>query len=82
MTPTPKTEPVTVQVDLIGRGAWEVAQSDEEARITCATLDEARRIAYRQARAHPPCELIVRDAYHRVLRREMVDGPSGPARKD
>jgi hypothetical protein len=41
--------------------------------VSCATLDDAKRVAYRRAADRPPCELIVRDAYHRVVDRELID---------
>jgi hypothetical protein len=72
MTPTPNTDPTTVRVDLGARGAWEVALPGEGERLTCATLGEAQRIADVWALDHRPCDLVIRDAYHRVLRRELV----------
>jgi hypothetical protein len=67
----------TVKVDIGARGAWSVAPSADQAeQVVCATLAEARDVAYRWAGEHRPCELIVRDAYHRVVRRELVNGNS------
>lgn len=63
----------TVLVDTNERGAWEIALPDERAHITCQTLDAARREAYVCASQRRPCELIVRDAYHRVVSRELVN---------
>ncbi len=63
-----------VRVDLNARGGWDVALSDDSKPVTCATLEEARRVAYERAAHRRPCELIVYDAYHRVLHRELVDG--------
>lgn len=71
MTSNTETVPVIVRVDLCVRGGWEVAPPGEE-RLTCATLGEAETIAHRWAGDHRPCELLIRDAYHRVLRRELV----------
>lgn len=65
--------PMTVRVDLNVRGAWEVALSDQCERVTCKTLEEATRAAYRCAADRRPCELIVCDAYHRVLHHELVN---------
>jgi hypothetical protein len=69
--------PITsVHVDLDARGTWHVTPSAEgRGHAICATLAEARDLAYRWAGDHRPCELIVRDAYHRVARREVVNGP-------
>ena len=63
----------TVRVDLDRRGNWEIALSDERGRVTCETLADARRVAYRCAAHRHPCELVVFDAYHRVLQREIIE---------
>jgi len=70
----------TVRVDLSVRGAWEVALSEPGERVTCETLEEASRVAYRCAADRRPSELIVCDAYHRVVRRELIDGGEGRRR--
>ena len=67
----------TVRVDIGVRGVWEVALSDPGERVTCETLEEASRVAYRCAADRRPSELIVCDAYHRVVRRELIDGREG-----
>jgi hypothetical protein len=64
--------PTTVRVDISIRGAWEVALSDRGDRVTCETFEEASRVAYRCAADRRPCELIVCDAYHRVVQRELI----------
>jgi hypothetical protein len=64
----------TVRVDISISGAWEVAVSDPGERVTCETLEEASRLAHRYAADRRPSELIVRDAYHRVVHRELIDG--------
>jgi hypothetical protein len=71
--------PVTVRVDRTGRGAWEVAMPDQREPVTCETLDDARRVAYLCAARRRPCELIVCDAYHRVLHHEFINGRGGRA---
>jgi hypothetical protein len=38
------------------------------------TLDHARRVAYLSAAHRHSRELIIQDAYHRVLERELIDG--------
>ncbi len=63
----------TVPVDRDRSGAWEIELSDQEIVVTCETLDDARRVTYLCASRRPPCELVVCDAYHRVLRRELID---------
>jgi hypothetical protein len=64
----------SVRVDLNGHGGWDVALTGEEAHIVCDTLEDAREVAYRFAAHRVPCELVVRDAYHRVVRRELIAG--------
>jgi hypothetical protein len=64
--------PTSVRVDISARGGWEVALSDRRDHITCKTLEEANRVAYRCALDRRPCELIVCDAYHRVVQRELI----------
>jgi hypothetical protein len=63
----------TVRVDISTRGVWEVALPDRGERLMCETLEEANRVAYRCAADRRPSELIVCDAYHRVVHRELVD---------
>ena len=41
--------------------------------VFCATLEDARLAAYRGVASRRPCELIVRDAYHRVIKREVIE---------
>jgi hypothetical protein len=62
----------TVRVDLSRRGGWEVRLPGGNRPLTCETLDEARRVAYKSAVHQHPCQLIVYDAYHRVLQREVI----------
>jgi hypothetical protein len=64
---------VTVSVDVGDRGAWTVEVPDQRERVTCRTLEEASRVAHGCAAQRRPCELIVRDAYHRVTRRELIE---------
>ena len=74
-----RTNPITVHVDLNRQGCWEVALPDQGELVTLETLDDARRVAYLCAAHRRPCELIVCDAYHRVLYREFIDGHGDPA---
>jgi hypothetical protein len=69
-----------VRVDISVRGAWEVALSDQRERVTCETLEEASRLAYRCAADRRPSELVVCDAYHRVVHRELINGREGRGR--
>jgi hypothetical protein len=62
----------TVRVERATRGRWQVAAPDHD-RIICETLDDARHAAYVSAARIASCELVVHDAYHRVLSREIVN---------
>ncbi len=68
-----------VHVNARRRGGWHVSLPEGSSRVACESLDEARQVAYRSAAHHGPCELIVHDAYHRVLERELIDVKSGSA---
>ena len=65
-------DPVTVSVEHSERGNWEVEMPDHH-RVVCETLDEARRVAFVSAAHTRLCEVIVHDAYHRVLHRELIN---------
>jgi hypothetical protein len=65
-------DPLTVRVDFAERGTWAIALPDERERVTCDSLEDARRLAHSCARDRSPCEVVVCDAYHRVLYRELV----------
>lgn len=67
---------LTVCVDWNLRGGWEVEVADEREPVTCESLDDARRVGYLYAARRQPCELVIRDAYHRVIDREMVRSAS------
>ena len=71
-----------VSVDPDGRGAWQVVLADTDDHIVCTTLAEARQIAYRTAARRRPCELIVHDAYHRVIQSEIVDAAQAARRAE
>jgi hypothetical protein len=63
-----------IRVDMDGHGHWDVVSSDPETRVVCASLDDARRVAFGRA-ARRRCELVVCDAYHRVVLHQVTDGP-------
>jgi hypothetical protein len=65
-------ERITVSVDSNGRGSWEVALSGGRERIECDSLDDAKRVARVCATREGLCDLVVRDAYHRVLTHELL----------
>jgi len=66
--------PVRVRVDLNHCGGWDIAFPGRRDRVTCETLDEARRVAYLCAAHRHSCELVVCDADHSVMHREFIDG--------
>lgn len=78
-TAMPAAGIVTVRVDCNPRGDWDVVFPGRSGAVTCETLDEARRIAYLCAARRHRCELIVRDACHRALEHDLVDGVGSPA---
>jgi hypothetical protein len=69
---TPAAYP-TIRIDHEPHGDWEVELPDEVSPVRCRTLHEARRLAYRHASQGEPVELVMRDAYHRVAHRELVN---------
>ena len=63
----------TIRIDTDGHWRWDVALPDPAGHLTCDTIEDARRLAYRRAAERTrPCELLVRDAYHRVISRELI----------
>jgi hypothetical protein len=70
---------MTVCVQHHPRGRWDVIVPGQRGRISCETFEDARRIAYLAVAHTHPCELIVRDAYNRIVQHELIDGhPAGP----
>jgi hypothetical protein len=70
----------TVRVDISMRGVWVVALPDRGEGVMCETLEVASRVAYRSAADRRPSELIVCDAYRRVVHRELIDVREGHGR--
>jgi hypothetical protein len=62
---------VIVLIDMIPRGAWEVKLSTKRTGIICGTLADAKDQA-RRSIGRRPSEVIIRDAYHRVLEYERL----------
>ena len=61
---------VEVKPDHLGK--WGVALSEAGAQTRCETLADARRVAYAKA-AQRDSELVIQDAYHRVIERRRFD---------
>ena len=64
----------TVRVLSGARGQWEVVLPDRRRPLRCGDLEEAQRVAYAFAERSRPCEVVVQDAYHRVVRRDLING--------
>lgn len=62
----------TVQVELDGRGGWMIELPGKRDPIACETFKDAQRVGYLCAAQRQPCELLVHDAYHRVVYRTLV----------
>ena len=73
-------EPVTVRVQPALGGRWEVVLPGRRTGLTYETLDDACKVAYRAAAHTRPCELVVHDAYHRVVHHEVINGRDGRRR--
>jgi hypothetical protein len=63
----------TVSVDLNRDGSWGITLPAKHEPISYPTLDGARREAYRLAAHWHPCEIVMLDAYHRVVHRQLID---------
>ena len=61
-----------IRVDRDLRGHWEVALPEPGPHISCQSFQDARRTARLRAARRRPCELVVCDAYHRVIQRELI----------
>jgi hypothetical protein len=64
---------LTVRVLLNARGQWEVLSPHSLRPHRYNSLDDATRAAYAVACRDGPCELIVHDAYHRVVHAQHVE---------
>jgi hypothetical protein len=65
--------PITVRVNRHNpRKPWEIEIPGRDAHVTCKTLDDARRVAHLFVTHRHPCELIVYDAYDRVIQHEHI----------
>lgn len=73
--------PSSVTVNATRRGGWEVSCPESDFRIRCETLDDARRLARRCAARTSPCDLVVHDAYNRVVEHELIRSTSHQAER-
>ncbi|MGO9899688.1 MAG: hypothetical protein ACLP0J_08335 [Solirubrobacteraceae bacterium] len=66
--------------DLLGAGEnRDIEPSDQDSRVSCETLEEAERVAHMCAAYRQPCELVVCEANHRVLHRDLIDANADQA---
>jgi hypothetical protein len=72
---------VAVKVTFNAHGTWDVSLPDGSSSVTCATLEDATNFAHAYAAAHKPYELVIHDAYHRVMVRETV-GEAGTTTRE
>ena len=56
------------------RGGWDVRFSGLRPRQRCDSLAAAVHLAHVSAEEFHPCEVVIHDAYHRVVSREFIDG--------
>ncbi|MGO9901536.1 MAG: hypothetical protein ACLP0J_18055 [Solirubrobacteraceae bacterium] len=57
----------------------DIELTDQDGRVTCETLEEAERVAHICAAYRQPCELVVCEAYHRLLHRDLIDANADQA---
>ncbi len=71
--PLSQLSPRAVRVDLNRHGSWDITLPVQLDPINCRSLYEARRVAYRLAAGWRPCEVVICDAYRRVVHRQLID---------
>lgn len=54
------------------RGGWEVRLPDDDEKVICQNLEDAVHVGYRWAADGRGRELVVHDAYNRVIQRQFV----------
>jgi hypothetical protein len=69
-----------VNVHTDHRGGWEVSAGDCDTPVHCETLPEAQRVA-RQLASPGAADLVVHDAYERVIDRALLDPRWRPTRR-
>jgi hypothetical protein len=69
--------PLTIGVERTRRGTWDVRLPDQHEPVTCETLDDTKRIAYKCAAHRHICELTVCDMSRRELHHEFINGGAG-----
>jgi hypothetical protein len=72
--------PTLIEIQRRRGDEWEVAVSSRQQRLICPTFQEAARRGYQLAADEADCEVVVHDAYHRVVRRERLRRPAASVR--
>jgi hypothetical protein len=68
-----------MRVDLNRRGDRDIEPSDQDGRVSCDTPEEAERVAHICAAYRQPCELVLCEAYNRVMHRGLIDASADRA---
>jgi hypothetical protein len=69
----------TVNVDCTGHGTWDGGLPQAGGTVRCgSTLEEAKRVARSSVGRGNRYELVIRDAYLRVLHRELIGANHEP----
>lgn len=72
--------PILIEIQRRRGDEWEVAVPSRQQRVICPTFQEAARRGYQLAADEADCEVVVHDAYHRVVRRERLRHPAASVR--
>ena len=66
-------DPIEVRINRRNlREPWEVVVPDRQERFSCERLEDARRFAHSWVAQRHPCEVIIHDAYDRVIERQRT----------
>lgn len=63
-----------IQIQRRRGNEWEVSIPSRHEQLICNSFQEAARRGYQLAAGEADCEMLVHDAYHRVVRRERLRG--------
>jgi hypothetical protein len=72
--------PTLIEIHRRRGDEWEVTIPSRQQRVICPTFQEAARRGYQLAAKEAECEVVVHDAYHRVVRRERLRRPGAAVR--
>ncbi len=61
-----------IQIQRRRGNEWEVSIPSRQQQVICQSFQEASRRGYQLAATEPECDMVVHDAYHRVVRREHL----------